>query len=109
MVLLVHHANKTGGQRGSSQREDVLDAVTALRRREDREPAVGARFEVYQEKARGILGDAARPFEARLVETPEGGWTGRFAPLAPASASRRCRCLLRARTVCAVAAEMGFS
>ena len=31
-VLFVHHAGKTGAQRGTSKREDVLDTVIALRR-----------------------------------------------------------------------------
>jgi putative DNA primase/helicase len=31
-VLIVHHAGKTGGQRGTSRREDVLDSSFCLRR-----------------------------------------------------------------------------
>ena len=31
-VLMVHHANKQGLQRGSSRREDMLDLVMALHR-----------------------------------------------------------------------------
>ena len=67
-VLLVHHANKGGGQRGTSSREDVLDTVIVLRRPQDYRPEEGARFEVHLEKARGIIGDDAKPFEAKLVQ-----------------------------------------
>jgi putative DNA primase/helicase len=65
-VLLIHHAGKGGNQRGTSAREDVLDTVIALRRPEDYEAEEGARFEVHLEKARGVCGPEARPFEAVL-------------------------------------------
>ena len=38
-----------------------------LRRPNDYQPEQGARFEVHLTKARGILGDDARPFEANLI------------------------------------------
>jgi AAA domain/Helix-turn-helix domain of resolvase len=75
-VLIVHHAGKGGQQRGTSRREDVLDTSISLRHPEDYTPVEGARFEVHLEKARGIVGDAAKPFEARL-EVRDGAaiWT----------------------------------
>lgn len=66
-ILLVHHAGKSGQQRGTSRREDVLDTVIALRRPPGYRPAMGARFEVHLEKARSIYGEAAEPFTAQLV------------------------------------------
>lgn len=77
-VLLVHHAGKNGGQRGTSRREDVLDTVINLRRPENYTPEEGARFEVHLEKARHIVGDEAKPFETRL-EVRDGAsfWTTR--------------------------------
>lgn len=77
-VLIVHHAGKGGQQRGTSRREDVLDTSISLRHSEDYTPAEGARFEVHLEKARGVHGDAAKPFEAKL-ETVNGAalWTMR--------------------------------
>jgi putative DNA primase/helicase len=66
-VLVVHHANKSGDQRGTSRREDVLDVVMAMRRPGDYEPQDGARFEIHFEKARGLVGDAAEPIEARMA------------------------------------------
>lgn len=65
-VLIVHHAGKGGQQRGTSRREDVLDTSISLRRPTDYSPTEGAKFEVHLEKARGVHGDAAKPFEAKL-------------------------------------------
>jgi putative DNA primase/helicase len=65
-VLLVHHAGRGGEARGTSKREDVLDTIISLKRPEDYDPAEGARFEVHLTKARGISGDEALPFEAKL-------------------------------------------
>ena len=75
-VLFVHHAGKGGAQRGTSRREDVLDTVIALKHSEEYSPTDGARFEIHYEKARGIHGEDARAFEARM-ETRDGTaiWT----------------------------------
>lgn len=70
-TLLVHHAGKSGSQRGSSAREDTLDTVIELKRPEDYQPQDGARFEVSFPKARSFFGSDARPFEAKL-ETRDG-------------------------------------
>lgn len=70
-VLLVHHSGKSGGQRGTSKKEDVLDTVIALERPKDYDSSQGARFIVKFEKSRGFFGDDAKSFEAQLVN--EGG------------------------------------
>jgi len=70
-VLIVHHAGKGGQQRGTSRREDVLDTSISLRRPADYSPTEGAKFEIHLEKVRGVYGDAAKPFEAKL-ETRDG-------------------------------------
>lgn len=77
-VLIVHHAGKGGQQRGTSRREDVLDTSISLRHAADYSPTDGAKFEIHLEKARGVHGDAAKPFEAKL-ETRDGVavWTTR--------------------------------
>jgi AAA domain len=77
-VLLIHHAGRSGNARGTSKREDVLDTVIELKHPADYEVEDGARFEVHLTKARGIYGDNALPFEARL-EVAEGRdrWTCR--------------------------------
>jgi hypothetical protein len=66
-VIFIHHAGKGGTQRGTSRREDVLDISIHLSQPSDYEPDQGARFEVHFLKTRGILGDAAKPFEATLI------------------------------------------
>jgi putative DNA primase/helicase len=71
-VLVVHHANKKGDQRGTSRREDVLDIVMSMRRPRDYEPRAGARFELHFEKARGLLGEDADPIEARMTTDANG-------------------------------------
>jgi putative DNA primase/helicase len=75
-VLIVHHAGKAGGQRGTSRREDVLDTSMSLRHPSDYAPEQGARFEVHIDKGRGIHGEHARPFEAWLqVVNNTAVWT----------------------------------
>lgn len=73
-VLLVHHDGKGGQQRGSSRKEDVLDAVIQLIRPAAYTPDQGAVFEIHFRKNRGIHGDDAKPFEARLT-SGEGCFT----------------------------------
>ena len=65
-VLLVHHAGKSGDQRGTSAREDIMDTVISLRRPKIYSMAEGARFQVHLTKARGITGKDASPFEVHL-------------------------------------------
>ena len=50
-VLLIHHAGKSGDQRGTSAREDIMDTVISLRRPREYSMAEGARFEVHLTKA----------------------------------------------------------
>jgi putative DNA primase/helicase len=77
-VLIIHHAGKGGQQRGTSRREDVLDTVINLRHPDDYSPTEGARFEIHYEKARGLHGDDAKPFEAKLeVINGAAVWTMR--------------------------------
>ena len=65
-TLLVHHAGRGDNARGTSKREDVLDTCVWLKRPDDYEIEEGARFEVHLTKARGVYGEDALPFEARL-------------------------------------------
>lgn len=73
-VLFVHHSGKSGAQRGTSRREDLLDVVIALRQPQDYDATEGARFEVTFEKARHLYGNDAESFEAVLDQTQPGGW-----------------------------------
>jgi putative DNA primase/helicase len=70
-IVFVHHDNKTGQQRGTSRREDVLDTVIGLKRPADYRSDQGCRFEIVFEKTRGFHGEGARSFEARY-ETRDG-------------------------------------
>ena len=71
-ILFVHHSGKSGLQRGTSRREDVLDTVIQLRQPPSYEISDGARFEVAFEKARGIVGADVEPFEAALSDDASG-------------------------------------
>jgi hypothetical protein len=71
-VLLVHHAGKGGGQRGTSRKEDALDTVISLSRPPGYSAVEGARFEVRFTKSRGFWGRDAERFEARFAD---GAWT----------------------------------
>ncbi len=79
-VLFVHHDDKSGQQRGTSKREDTLDAVIQLKHPADYTPEHGARFEVHFRKYRNSGGGAdAKPIEAALSAGPDGRqmWTYR--------------------------------
>ena len=66
-AFFIHHGGKSGQQRGSSRKEDVLDTVISLRRPPDYSADQGARFEIHFEKSRGFYGDDSKPFEAWLI------------------------------------------
>jgi len=66
-VVLIHHAGKGGQQRGTSKREDLLDAVISLSRPKDYEPSQGAVFVAEFTKARHLSGDAAESIELELA------------------------------------------
>ena len=87
-VLIIHHAGKGGQQRGTSRHEDVLDTVIALKRPSDYNPTEGARFIVELEKARGVYGDEAKAFEARLETAASGGTTWSTRDIADADYER---------------------
>jgi putative DNA primase/helicase len=67
-VLLIDHDNKTGGNRGTSAKHDVLDTVIQLKQPSDYVSSQGARFEVCFTKHRGFRGKDAMSFEAQLAE-----------------------------------------
>jgi len=107
-VILVHHAGKNGNQRGTSSKEDVLDTVISLRRPADYTPGEGARFEVHLEKARGVYGPEAMPFELTL-RTDNGAvkWISRT--IEDAEKDRAFELKADGLTVREIAAEMGIS
>lgn len=108
-VLFVHHAGKNRSQRGTSRREDLLDTVLTLKHPEDYNASEGLRCDLHFEKTRGMLGDAAKPFEVRLQTGPDGRavWTIRDAE--DAKAERAAELFDAGVAVRDVAAELGIS
>ena len=76
-VVFIHHSGKSGTQRGTSKREDLLDTVICLKRPCDYNPADGAVFEIHYEKARNLLGTDTDSIEAKLATNECGlqAWT----------------------------------
>jgi putative DNA primase/helicase len=97
-VLIIHHAGKGGGQRGTSRREDVLDTSISLRRPCDYIPDQGARFEVHIEKGRRIHGTDAKPFEAKATDATTPRIVGRAFAAGISRARRRSMAQPRAAT-----------
>ena len=108
-MLLVHHANKNGEQRGTNRREDVLDLVMALRRPADYQARDGARFEIHFEKARGLFGDAADPIEARLETDGVGVARWSWRPVRIGELERVAALLKAGLNANQVARELGIS
>ena len=67
-VIFIHHANKKGGQRGSSKKEDILDTVINLKIPPGYAAEEGSRFIVDFSKARAFYGQDAQSFEAIYEE-----------------------------------------
>jgi hypothetical protein len=77
-VVLVHHAGKGGQQRGTSGREDSLDAVLSLEYPQDYRPEDGCHFVLRFKKSRSIKGEAVSAIDVRLEDTEDGPiWTYR--------------------------------
>jgi putative DNA primase/helicase len=78
-VLLVHHDNKSGAQRGTSKREDVLDTVIQLKKRELEDPSADAEasfFDLTFTKSRDFYGKDAEPLFLRLaMEDGKVAWS----------------------------------
>jgi hypothetical protein len=70
-VILVHHTNKNGGQRGTSKREDPLDVTIELKHADDYSSDKGAKFILNFTKGRHLYGPDAAPLEVKL-ESKDG-------------------------------------
>lgn len=76
-TMFAHHAGKSGTQRGSSVKEDVLNVVINLRRGEGYQMEDQLCAEVHLEKVRGkaAVGNAVQPFEVTLrTDNGEAEW-----------------------------------
>lgn len=65
-VMFVHHTGKSGDQRGSSKKLDVLNLTLSLKRPPDYEDGDGCRVVVTPVKGRHLHGEAAKPFEVKF-------------------------------------------
>jgi KaiC/GvpD/RAD55 family RecA-like ATPase len=108
-VLLVHHAGKSGTQRGTSRKEDALDTVIALRRPMDYEAQDGARFEIHFEKARGFTGEDVASTEARLVTDGLGHATWEATKIGDRIAAEVAERVARGLSEREIANELGVS
>ena len=73
-VIWLHHAGKSGEQRGGSEKEDMLSFVAKLRRPANYKPHQQLRVEVHIEKNRHkcLVPKALMPFEISLVKDANG-------------------------------------
>jgi hypothetical protein len=65
-VIMIHHAGKSGEQRGTSAREDHLDVSIKLTRPQGYKTEDGARFDVEFTKSRSFYGKDAGSVRLRL-------------------------------------------
>jgi len=65
-VLIVHHANKLGAQRGSSRHEDAMDCVIALKKSDGYSITNGCQFDLRFEKCRSLISDDIKPLHCAL-------------------------------------------
>lgn len=108
-ILFIHHAGKSGTQRGTSKKEDALDTGIILKHPEDYKHEEGARFEVHFDKARHFSGDDARSFQAQLIND-NGTYTWQIAndpeeELLEDIANRKAR----AQTIAQITKETGLT
>jgi DnaB helicase-like protein/AAA domain-containing protein len=73
-VIFLHHAGKSGEQRGDSEKEDMLSFVLKLRRPANYKPEQGLRVEVHVDKNRYKPKESRwlMPFEIQLLRNEHG-------------------------------------
>jgi replicative DNA helicase len=73
-IIFLHHAGKSGEQRGDSEKEDMLSFVLKLRRPANYKPDEQLRVEVHVEKNRHKCSQPKMlmPFEIQLAKNPRG-------------------------------------
>ena len=76
-TIIIHHAGKTGKQRGTSGREDAMDTIIKLEQPKGYNPERDyAWFKISFDKARNLQpGDEKRAFTIRIVEQEKEGLT----------------------------------
>jgi len=90
-VIFLHHAGKSGEQRGDSEKEDMLSFVLKLRRPANYKPEEGLRVEVHVDKNRHKPKQPSllMPFEIQLFRNDNGEqeWITRPAHVAQRAAA----------------------
>lgn len=71
-IIFIHHSGKSGEQRGTSKREDVLDTSIKLKWPSDYSGEAGAWFEIHFVKSRNCHGPDVAPREVKLETGPDG-------------------------------------
>jgi hypothetical protein len=109
--LLIHHDNKTGGQRGTSARTDNLDYVIQLRQPADYMPEDGARFIVHFTKARveNRFLPLVADIEMQLTQDPGGRYVWTFKSVKAARKREVVRLLDEGLKNKDIAAAVGYS
>jgi DnaB-like helicase N terminal domain/AAA domain len=73
-ILFVHHAGKSGTQRGSSAREDLMHTIIEMKSPSDYQQHEGLRAEVHFKKSRKYKGaQGLYPFEISMRSDDRGG------------------------------------
>lgn len=81
-VILIHHAGKSGSQRGSSAKEDIIDTVISLRRPTQYEKERdGDAFELHFEKHRGFSAVDAKAILIEQIKQDDGTFQWLSKPL----------------------------
>jgi putative DNA primase/helicase len=93
----------------SCAREDLLDVVMMLKDPSDYNPSEGLRCEVHFEKTRGMLGEAAKPFEVRMESGPDGRATWTWREVEDAKAEQAAALFAAHMSVREVAEELDIS
>lgn len=65
-VILMHHSGKSGQQRGTSKREDVVDTIIKLKKQPEECTDTESVFDLTFEKSRDFYGKAAEPMRLRF-------------------------------------------
>jgi putative DNA primase/helicase len=74
-IIFIHHAGKSGDQRGTSGREDALDYVIKLTVPPGYNTDEGCRFDATLTKSRSLTGPETAPFTFSIVEDHNGALT----------------------------------
>lgn len=108
-VMFVHHDGKSGQQRGTSRKEDILDAVIALKRPAESDASQGAHFEIHFEKARHSTGEDVAPIEVKLITNKAGQLEWEFKAAADGRVDRIKEMQLDGMSYADIASELGIA